>query len=276
MRLGIDAGNFKVKIAGEFGLIDFISAIGESRQINLQQIHGLDDMFFDYQGETGFAGSLALYESEFGGSIMGDTKAHTDTKLRVLIGIHRYISLYQIEGKEFDVVVGQPISKHNYNEKTRIKEMIKGWHTITVNGVEKSFHIRNIEVAAEGVSSYWSNPTNGLVRILDVGSGTVNYSSIIEGRFLDKDSGTLPFGVNTNKTDNLQALSRGIATHVLKKWSPQEKTFIVGGIAEQILPHLKGYFSNIDVLRPIYNQQFVNPIYANAVAFYIVGVNIYE
>jgi plasmid segregation protein ParM len=154
--------------------------------------------------------------------------------------------------------------------------MIKGWHTITVNGVEKSFHIRNIEVAAEGVSSYWSNPTNGLVRILDVGSGTVNYSSIIEGRFLDKDSGTLPFGVNTNKTDNLQALSRGIATHVLKKWSPQEKTFIVGGIAEQILPHLKGYFSNIDVLRPIYNQQFVNPIYANAVAFYIVGVNIYE
>jgi plasmid segregation protein ParM len=32
-------------------------------------------MYFEYQGETGFAGSLALYESEFGGSIMGDTKA---------------------------------------------------------------------------------------------------------------------------------------------------------------------------------------------------------
>jgi plasmid segregation protein ParM len=276
MRLGIDAGNFKVKVAGEFGLMDFISAIGESRQINLQQIHGQDDMYYEYQGETGFAGSLALYESEFGGSIMGDTKAHVDTKLRVLIGIHRYITLYQIEEKEFDIVLGQPISKHNPNEKTKIKEMIKGWHTIVVNGVEKSFHIRNIEVAAEGVSAFFSNPTNGLVRILDVGSGTVNYSSVLEGRFLDKDSGTLPFGVNTNKTDNLQALSRGIATHVLKKWSPQDKTFVVGGIAEQILPHLKGYFSNIDILRPIYNQQYVNPIYANAVAFYIVGVNIYE
>jgi plasmid segregation protein ParM len=276
MRLGIDAGNYRVKVAGEFGLMDFISAIGESRQINLQQIHGQDDMYFEYQGETGFAGSLALYESEFGGSIMGDNKAHIDTKLRVLIGIHRYTSLHQIEEKEFDIVLGQPISKHNINEKTRIKEMIKGWHTITVNGVEKSFHIRNIEVAAEGVSSYWSNPQSGLVRILDIGSGTVNYSSVIEGRFLDKDSGTLPFGVNTNKTDNLQALSRGIATHVLKKWSPQDKTFVVGGIAEQILPHLKGYFSNIDILRPIFNQQYVNPIYANAVAFYIVGVNIYE
>jgi plasmid segregation protein ParM len=277
MRLGIDAGNYKVKVAGEFGLMDFISAIGESREINLQQIHGQDDMYFEYQGETGFAGSLALYESEFGGSIMGDTKAHIDTKLRTIIGIHRYITLYQIEDKEFDIILGQPISKHNPIEKTKIKEMIKGWHTITVNGVEKSFQIRNIEVAAEGVSSYWSSPQSGLVRILDVGSGTVNYSSVLEGgRFLDKDSGTLPFGVNTNKTDNLQALSRGIATHVLKKWSPQDKTFVVGGIAEQILPHLKGYFSNIDILRPIYNQQYVNPIYANAVAFYIVAVNIYE
>jgi plasmid segregation protein ParM len=85
MRLGIDAGNYKVKIAGERGVIDFISAIGEARQINLQQIHGQDDMYFQYEGETGFAGSLALYESEFGGSLMGETKAHTDTKLRVLI-----------------------------------------------------------------------------------------------------------------------------------------------------------------------------------------------
>jgi plasmid segregation protein ParM len=276
MRLGIDAGNYKVKICGERGLMDFVSAIGEARQINLQQIHGQDDMYFQYQGETGFAGSLALYESEFGGSLMGTTKAHTDTKLRVLIGIHRYISLYQVDEKEFDIVIGQPISKHNYDEKKRIKEMLKGWHTIIVNGVEKSFHIRNCEVAAEGVSSFWSNPINGLIRILDIGSGTVNYSTVLDQRFIDKDSGTLPFGVNTNKTDNLQALSRGIATHALKKWSPSDNTFIVGGIAEQILPHLKGYFSNIAVLYPIFNQQYANPIFANAIAFYIIGVNIYE
>jgi plasmid segregation protein ParM len=276
MKLGIDAGNFKVKICGEKGLMDFISAIGEAREINLQQVHGQDDMYFEYQGEKGFAGSLALYESEFGGSIMGDTKAHSDTKLRVLIGIHRYSSLYQIEEKEFNIVVGQPISKHLPHEKTRIKEMLKGWHTIVVNGIEKSFNIRNIEVAAEGISAYWSNPVNGLVRILDVGSGTVNYSTVYEQRFVDKDSGTLSFGVNTNKTNNLQALSRGIATHVLKKWNSSDKTYVVGGIAETIFPHLKGYFTNVEILFPIYNQQYANPIFANAIAFYIVGVNIYE
>jgi plasmid segregation protein ParM len=276
MKLGIDSGNFKVKICGENGLMDFISTIGEAREINLHQVHGHDDMYFEYQGEKGFAGTLALFESEFAGSIMGDSKAHIDSKLRVLIGIHRYISLYQIEEKEFDVVVGQPISKHTPVEKGRIKEMLKGWHTIMVNGVEKSFNIRNIEVAAEGVTAFWSNPQSGLVRILDVGSGTVNYSTVYEQRFIDKDSGTLSFGVNTNKTNNLQAISRGIATHVLKKWNPSDKTFVVGGIAETILPHLKGYFSNVEILHPIYNQQYTSPIFANAVAFYILGVNIYE
>jgi plasmid segregation protein ParM len=276
MKLGFDAGNYRVKICGDYGLMDFISTIGEARQINLQQTHGQDDMVFEYEGERGFAGTLALYESEFAGSLMGDTKAHRDTLLRVLIGIHRYTTIYNIEENEFDIIIGQPISKHTPEEKQRIKEMIKGWHTIIVNGIEKSFHIRRVECAAEGVSSFWSNPRNGLVRILDIGSGTVNYSTVLDQRFIDKDSGTLPFGVNTNKSNNLQALSRGIVTQVLKKWDSQDKVLVVGGIAEQIVEHLKTYFPNVEVLYPIFNQQYVNPMFGNAVAFYFIGVNIYE
>jgi hypothetical protein len=55
----------------------------------------------------------------------------------------------------------------------------------------------------------------------------------------------------------------------------EDKVLVVGGIAETALPHLKQYFPNVEVLYPIYNQQYVNPIYANAIAFYIVGVNVY-
>jgi plasmid segregation protein ParM len=276
MKLGVDAGNFKIKIAGEHGLMDFISSIGEARELNLQQVHGNEDIVFGYKGEVGFAGTLAMYESEFGGSIMGDTKAHKDTLIRILIGIHRYISTYGITDKEFDIVIGQPISKHNINEKTRIKDMVRGWHTIIVNGIEKSFHIRNVECAAEGISCFWSNPQLGLVRILDIGSGTVNYSTINNQHYIDKDSGTLPFGVNTNKSNNIQALSRGIATHTLKKWNSQDNVFIVGGVAEIIIPYIKEYFPNAKILHPLYRQQLVNPIYANAIAFYIIAVNVYE
>ncbi|PLR99630.1 ParM/StbA family protein [Bacillus sp. T33-2] len=276
MKLGIDAGNHRVKICGDYGLMEFISAIGESREINLQQIHGHDDMIFEYQGERGFAGSLALYESEFGGSIMGDTKAHTDTLLRVLIGIHRYITVNKVDETVFDIVIGQPISRHSNEEKNKMKKIIKGKHTISINGIEKTFIINKVEVAAEGVSAFWSNQQPGMVRILDVGSGTVNFSTVYEGKYIDKDSSTLPFGVNTNKTNSLQSLARGIATHTLKKWKSDDKTFVAGGIAEGILPYLKNYFSNIEVLYPIYKEEYVNPIFANAIAFYIVAVNIYD
>jgi hypothetical protein len=37
MILGIDAGNYKVKICGEKGLMDFISTLGEAREINLNK-----------------------------------------------------------------------------------------------------------------------------------------------------------------------------------------------------------------------------------------------
>ena len=276
MKMGIDAGNYRVKVAANNGLMDFISAIGESRDINLQQKHGDDDMYFNYEGMEGFAGSLALYESEFGGSIMGVSKGHHDTKLRVLLGIHRYITSHNLNETNFQIVVGQPIIKHIPNEKERIKKLIRGNHTITVNGIKKSFNISHCEVAAEGASAIFSNPQPGLIRILDIGSGTVNYSTINCGRFIDKDSGTLPFGVNTTKSNSLQSLARGIATHILKKWDSNDKTFVVGGVSNQILPFLSDYLTDVHILHPIYKKQFAHCAYANAIAFHNLAVNIYE
>lgn len=266
-----------VKVVGEKGMIHFHSTLGESREINLQQIHGEDDMIFEYEGEKGFAGSLAMYESEFGGSILGETKAHRDTKIRTLIAIHRYSTIYNVKESSFDIVLGQPISTHNHNEKEKLKNMLIGEHVITVNGIEKSFQINKIEIAAECASSYWSSNLNeGLVRIVDVGSGTVNYATIFEQRFIDKDSNTISYGMNTNKSNSLPALARGIATETLKKWNQNDKVYVIGGVAEQIHPHIKEYFSNAEVLYPIFNQQYTNPTFANAIAFYYVAVNIYE
>lgn len=277
MKLGIDTGNFNVKVCSDSGLLHFNSSLGESRQINLQQVHGEDDMVFEYEGETGFAGSLAYYESEFSGSIMSTTKAHRDTRIRALLAIHRYTTIYNIPDNQFDIVLGQPICMHNINEKEKIKKMLKGEHTIKVNGIEKTFSINRIEIAAECASSYWgSKQPEGLVRIIDIGSGTVNFATILDKRFIDKDSDTLPFGVNTNKTNSLPSLSRGIAVHLLKKWNANDQVYIVGGIAETIQPHLKEYFPNIEILHPIFNQQYVSPIFANAIAFHMIAVNLYE
>lgn len=276
MILGIDSGNHKVKIAGEHGLMDFISAVGESREINLKQVHGEDDMVFKYEGRKGFAGSLALYESEFGGSLMGDSKAHEDAKIRTLIGIHRYTSIHNLNNETFQIILGQPISKHIESEKDKIKQMLTGFHSIEVNGITKSFTIDQIQVAAEGASAFFCAPQEGLVRIIDLGSGTCNYSTMIDGRFVDKESGTLHFGMNTNKTNDTSALARGIATNTLKRWGSGDPVFVVGGAAEDIHQYLIEYYSNIQVMYPIFNKQFVSPIFANAVAFYNIAVNVYE
>lgn len=276
MILGIDAGNFKTKVVGKVGLMDFISAIGESRDVNLQQKHGEDDMVFEYEGRKGFAGTLAVYESEFGGSILGDSKSHEDAKIRILLAIHRYCTLNNLRDNTFQIIVGQPISKYTQTEKDHIKWLLNGKHVLAVNGIEKTFFINQVEISPEGAASIWSNPQKGLVRLLDIGSGTVNYSTILDGRFVDRDSGTLTFGMNTNKSNDMYALSRGIATNVLKKWDKNDNVFIVGGIAEEIKPMIDEYFPNTHILYPIYKNQFVNPIYANAVAFYNIAVNVYE
>ncbi|PAE09665.1 hypothetical protein CHI02_24150, partial [Niallia circulans] len=84
-----DAGNSEVKTVSAHGVDRFPSAIGEYRERNIKEKHGKDDIVYEYEGRKGFAGTLALYESEYGGAIMGESKAHLDAKLRVLIALHR-------------------------------------------------------------------------------------------------------------------------------------------------------------------------------------------
>lgn len=69
MIIGIDAGNYETKVCGPFGVKKFYSDIGEYRERNLKSSFGPDDMVWECEGKKGFAGSLARYESEFGGGI---------------------------------------------------------------------------------------------------------------------------------------------------------------------------------------------------------------
>ncbi|EZP77647.1 hypothetical protein H839_08439 [Parageobacillus genomosp. 1] len=270
MIVGLDAGNSEVKVAGPLGLDKFCAAIGEYQERNLENNHG-DGMVWEYNGRKGFAGTLALIESDFGGSIMGDSKAHDDAKMRVLLALHRYSN-----STTYEIVVGQPISKHTPDEKAAIKNMLLGTHTLTVNGVTKTFTIAKCEVAAEGATAFLSNPTLGLHRIIDVGSATVNCATLLDMRYVNRDSETLPFGFNTIRNKDLHELARGIYSRMSKRWKKEDSVFLVGGIAEQLLAPIRAYFPHAQLLRPVLNNQYHAPIYANAVGFYTVGRNLYE
>ncbi|MGG0667686.1 hypothetical protein ABE073_04070 [Lederbergia citrisecunda] len=272
MILGIDAGNYKAKTVGEYGVDNFHTNICEWFKRNIKESFGADDMEFVIDGQRGFAGLLAKHEDEFGGSMYGDSKAHQDTKTRVLLAIYRYMNKYQIHNDRFSIVVGQPFSKHTTEEKNVIKGMLSGHHEYVVNGDHLSISIDNIEVATEGGSAYWINQAKGLARYIDIGSGTVNAITVLNGKIINSSSETFNFGTETVKNKSLAALANGIIRNTSQlNWKREDAVFLGGGVAEIIKPLICQYYMNAQVL-----DTSEHPMYVNATGFYEIAKRLYS
>lgn len=276
MRLGIDAGNNELKIAGESGVFRMRSTLGEYRELKLRNTLEKGDIVYEYKGRKGFAGMLAEMESEFSGSMYGTSKAHEDTLIRVLLGI----SVYRI-APQYEIVVGQPIVQHDDEEKQRIKQMLLGNHSIIVNDIRYEILIERVEVAAEGGVAFWSHPKKGLVRILDFGSGTVNGATILDGKYVDRDSFTTDFGLNTIRSQDRDAFMRAVFIESQRRrWNKSDSIYLVGGAAESMIQSAERHFENVDLLRPKLVSdgeiKFIDPVYANAVGMYNVAKGIFK
>lgn len=275
MILGVDAGGDRVKVYGELEEMSFQSILGEYRERKLVTTFSNEDMIYEFNGQKGFAGTLAMYESNYAASMLGDNKAHSDLLIRVLIALHKYSN-----ETEFKIVVGQPISKHDNKHKQLIKEMLIGSHKFTLNNVTKQINITHVEVAAEGAAAFWSSPRNGQVRLLDIGSGTVNGATLNNGAYIDKGSFTIKEGLNTHDDIDLEKFARKVATTALKKWEVDDTVLLVGGGAETLLTYLQEYFFNLQVLSPKVKKggliKEYKPIFANAIGFYTIAKKVYS
>jgi plasmid segregation protein ParM len=271
MFIGADGGNYETKIVTPTGAFKFRSCLGEYRDFQMDKgALSTDDIVWEYSGKRGFAGTLAESESLFVREMAGDTKAHEDAVIRILIAIHRFGN-----DSVIDLIVGQPIKKHKA-DKQRIIDMLKKEHTITVNGITKSFNIRNVNVAPEGAAAFWCLKENiEKVRIIDCGSGTINLATIADGRFIDRDSWTLTFGANSQENYETERLAEAIIASSSKRWGKGDCVRLCGGIAEFIKPYLSKYFTDIQVIRPFMNGKFLHPGFANAAGFYELARDLY-
>lgn len=269
MILGIDAGNFETKVCNGVEVFGFLSDIGEYRERKLKDSFGKDDMVWEYKGEKGFAGTLARFESEFGGTIKGKTKAHKDAILRILIAIHKFGS------ENNKVIIGQPIESHYDEEKEKIKLQLLGEHKLKLNGKEKVFKIERVEVAPEGPSAILSNPVNGLVRIIDIGSGTTNFGTLYNLRKVDKDSFTEQIGTEITKNKDPKEMANKIIRIISGTWDLMDQIFLTGGGAERIYPHLKEHLINCKVLRPRLGNKVVQTKYGNCIGFYTIAKGLF-
>lgn len=265
--LGIDAGNYMCKVAGERALLKFRSNICDWFERHVEESFAGDDMEFDINGRRGYAGTIAMFEDEFGnGTRYGDSKAHDDAKIRVMLAIHRYITYYAPETTSVSLVTGQPISTHRPDEKQSIVNALVGHHTIDVNHSPYEIEIKNVAVAPEGSAAFWSleQPVNGLVHILDIGSGTVNAATINECRHINSASATFNFGMETITAHSPETMANGIIRNVSKlKWQKHERVLVCGGAADAVTPYLQSHFPNAELMKEY--------IYANALGFYTLS-----
>lgn len=266
--VAIDAGGDTTKVYDGHRFTRFPSIIGyDWRQRNLQQQHGQFDFEWEYRGQRGFAGTLALYESECAEARKGDSKAHTDALLRVLIALHQFA-----DGVQHKIVVGQPIGTHTVEEKALIKEMYLGGdgkHELTVNGIRKTVWITRCEVAAEGVTAGLLVSGTGTVRVIDIGSGTVNFGTLIDRRFNDRGSFTLSSGMETLRTSDPNAIARQVALRALSGgWRKEDTVYVCGGGCEPLLEPMQAYF-------PAARAIDGDPVFANVRAFYLIARKLY-
>lgn len=268
--MGIDAGNHETKVCVNGEVYSFLSNIGEYRERKLRDSFGRDDIEWEYNGEKGFAGTLAKFESEFGGTIKGKSKANSDAILRVLIAIHRY------GNKRVKIVIGQPIDSHDEEEKAKLKDKLKGEHILTINNETKKLIIERVEIAPEGPSSILSNPKQGLIRIIDIGSGTINFGTLYDLRRIDKDSFTEKIGMETTKSKDLNEMSKLIYRIISGTWESNDEIFLTGGGAEKLYPYLSNLLSNCKVLKPRIGNKLYQVKYGNAIGFNVIAERLYN
>jgi plasmid segregation protein ParM len=259
---GIDPGRHKVKTCHEGGRFDFYSNLGECREFEFgdEVGKGQDDIIGEYKSFKFTAGTLARRESEFGDSFMVESKLHQDTVILILIALHKIF-----DSGVTKLVTGLPIKDHG-KDKQSLKEMLNGYHKITVNGVTKEFDIQ-CEVAAEG-SGIYKYAGLGVVRGLNIGSRTVNAITFNDGIKIGRESDTFDFGMESVKTKDHSAMARAIASKTGSlKWKREDKLFLIGGGATDLYFELLKYYPNARV--PLH------PIYTDAEAFLKIAREIY-
>lgn len=279
--LGIDGGNFQTKVANQHGVFFFNSAMLDNYEISsVTQRYGEDDMLWRYDGLEGVAGTIATYEGSYGDNRQyGETKNHFFGQLRILLAVHQFVQSESVE-----IVIGQPFSKHQQDKEEMINSLQRKHPPLTVNGVKKNIHIQRVSVSMEGAAAFYSTPIKeSAIRLIDIGSGTVNCMSFRNGIMVKDQSTTLPFGTESKlngEEANLSILINAIHRSMTKVWKNNDYVYVCGGVAEQSLPQMKRLYPNAKLLQPMLPTRgishSVHPKFANAVGMYRIARNVYE
>jgi len=261
MIIAIDSGRHSTKVCTQKGYFQFPSLLGEwhNRTGFRESVFGPYDLEIEYKGKRWFGGTLAENECDFAVTMHTETKDNIENLILILSALH-----LTTDERNVRVITGEPIKSHTDENKAILKRLIEGEHTIKINGVSKTFQILSALVACEaGVAAFSLSHIPPKLRVLDFGSATVNAASLVNGRYVKNQSFTLPFGLETNESTDVERMARRVISQLSRKWSQKDDLFVIGGGGEVFLPYVKEEFSKAQ-LHPL-------PQYANVIGMYKVA-----
>lgn len=278
--VGADIGRNKPKIFSKDVRLSFPARVGEWRSRKLSSGGDYEVMI---DGQKVFVGDLAAEESYFIREMASESKIHQET----MILFFTALALIPTQDS-FAVTIGLPIYQHDQANKDRLVELLSRRRRVKVNnGPDRLISIDRIGVAPEGSGPYWdehltmtggskqADMSGRMHRTIDVGSRTINYCTIKDRRYIDKDSGTLSYGVmeleNADKNKSEEAkeqFARRIVADLSKRWmnyDPEIDIILLAGGGALLLGELlRKHFPRCRVAE--------DPVFANARGFFKMGV----
>lgn len=279
IKIGFDIGRRNVKAFDGRKYLTFPSVVGEGRDLKLDYTpddQGFQVYFLDgAEQEHCFIGTLAVDESEFARQMLMREKSTPDTFRLAMTALSQYIPNNEPE-VDFDVITGVPVRDHDKATKDRLISLLQRSCNLEVNGIKRKVNISRVRVTVEGGGAFWSSPKDGTYRLIDAGSRTINYITMRDRKYVDRESGTLDFGFDTNKSVNLKEMTAAIAGEVGKRWYSSDPVGVLGGNAVPLAAELRTYFPNA---QPFETQRRVSAsgqvvdgnLFANAIGYYTMG-----
>lgn len=268
--IAVDDGGHSTCVVTRDKMGKFPSVKGLFGKRTLVDICGKYDYIVEYDGEKYVMGTLAKYDCKYPLQMHTDTKCHLFFDLSVLVSIHQFGYAMNY------LIVSVPISMHNETEKMNRIQRLLGEHTITVNGIKKTFTIMDVKVAPETAVAFWIKEPQGKTRFIDLGSRTIGYATTIYEddivRFIDSESGTFKGkGLEAlNEDYNQQALADYVCGRLMSMWNKNDTVYLLGGGAldEELVKNIQNYFPKAEVME--------KPQIANALGMYLLGRVAYD
>lgn len=283
MIVGVDAGRSFVKAyAGEGRSIIFPSFACPATYREL--VSSSDEYEVTINGKSWFTGELARLEG--GTEIFEKDKVnHENTVPLIMTAL---ASLARSDKEIVSLITGLPISDYREQSKLFI-DRLKGVWSVKLGRKEVELHIVDVLTFPEGAGAAWSTVLgdNGkahsrpdMIRCIDVGGKTTDFSVFNKLRFVASESSSLPLGITWAQNDTyrrlagkldvmpsevkpdeqaLQSLAKRIQNELNKWWRHWDNVVLAGGGALLLRDYLP-------------YRCVSNPQLANAVGYYRVGM----